>query len=275
MKKFGIVTKRIRLTEIHGAVREEGLIPEYQDIVIQTDDMSVDEWRKMCIFSWVTMVFHSLKVGFFILAYLVDRFHIRYVDLISYISECRMPSGVGSILREELTYFDNQLDCLLKGQGRGHAMPEFGGIYWDEEEASFLRISERLDQFYDEILLMLRHFLREKGCAYDDAELTEAVQYQKMRIPSLHLPAVKEWTFNFNFPEYFETRFHPNPILLTVRPQVLTIYPKDYEEDKTKYARQTILWGRKSGTMMTEVKWRDAVPETLVLNPSKEKEANL
>lgn len=266
MKKFGIETKRIRLTEIHGAIREEGLTPEYQDIVIKTNSMSVEEWRKMCIFSWVTMVLHSLKMGFFLLAYLVDRYRIRHIDLIDYISECRMPEDVGSILREELAHFDRQVERLLKGSGRGHAMPEFGNIYWDEEEASFLRISEKLDPFYDEMLVLLRHFLDERGIAYDDAELAEAVQYQKMRIPSLHPPRERERTFHLNFPEYFETRFHSEPIPLKVKPQVLTINPKDYKGDRTKYSRQTILWGRKSGTMLTEVKWHDEVPEMIASN---------
>lgn len=265
MKKFGIVTNRIRLTEIHGAVREEGLTPEYQDIVIQTNSMPTAEWRKMCIFSWVTMTLHSLKIGFFILAYLVDRFHIRHTDFLRYISECQMPPGVGSILREEWTHFNHQVDRLLEGHGRGHALPEFGGIYWDEEEASFLRISKRLDQFYDEMPVLLRHFLSEKGVAYNDAELAEAVQYQKMRIPSLLPPAEIEQMFHFNFPEYFETRFHSNPVPLTLKPQVLTVHPRDYAGDPTKYARQTILWGRKSGTMLTDIKWRDEVPETVRL----------
>jgi len=264
MKKFGIVTQRIQLTEIHGAVRGEGLVPEYQDIVIKTDSMPTAEWRKMCILSWVTMVLHSLKTGFFILAYLVDRFHIRHTDFIRYISETQMPLGTSSILREELAHFNQQLDRLLQGHGRGHEMSGYGNIYWDEEEASFLRISERLDPFYDEMLVLLKHFLSEKEIAYDVEELAEVIQYQKMRIPSVIPSPTREWAFNFNFPEYFETRFHSEPVPLKAKQQVLTVQPKDYEGDKKRYARETILWGRKSGTMLTKISWRDEVPEIAI-----------
>ena len=268
MKKFGIVTKRIRLTEIHGAIRQEELVPEYQDIVITTNSMPLAEWRKMCIFSWMTMALHSLKLAFFVFGYLVDRFNVRYIDLLTYISECRMPVGLSSLFREEVAHFEKQLDRLLEGHGRGHEMPEYGNIYWDEEEASFLRISEKLDQYYDEMLVLLSEFLKERKIPYDESELAEAVQYQRMRIPSLHPPACTEREFSFNFPEYFETRFGSNPIPLKAKPQILTIYPKDYHGDKAEYARQTILWGRKSGTMLTDVKWDDRVPESVtVLNP--------
>lgn len=268
MKKFGIVTKRIRLTEIHGAIRQEGLVQEYQDIVITTNSMPLAEWRKMCIFSWTTMLLHSLKLAFFVLAYLVDRFGIRHVDLITYIAEHRMPSGVGSLLCEEVAHFEKQVDRLLEGHGRGHESPEFGNLYWDEEETSFLRISGKLDQFYDEMLVLLREFLRERNLPYDEGELTEAVQYQRMRIPSFCPPASTQWRFNFNFSEYFETHFSSNPVPLKAKPQILTVYPRDYQGDKAKYARQTILWGRKSGTMLTDVKWHDELSETVVaLNP--------
>lgn len=258
-KRFGIVTKRIVLTEIHSAIHQDKSPPEYQEIIIATNSMPLAEWRKMAVFSWVTMLLHSMKLGFFILAYLVNRYGIRYVDLISYISECRMPPEIGKILREEVARFETQLDRLLKGHGRGHEMPEFGGIYWDEEEASFLRISDKIDQFYDEMLVLLCEFLNKMDIPYDNAELAEVVQYQRVRIPSCHPPTITEWGFNFNFPEYFETYFYSNPVSLKAKSQILTLYPKDYQGDKIGYARETILWGRKSDALLTNVKWRDDI----------------
>jgi putative methyltransferase len=258
-KRWGIVTKRIILSEIHGAVRPEELAPEFEDIIITTNSMPLSEWRKISVFSWVAMLLQSMRLGVFVLMYMVDRYRIKYMDLLKYISECRMPSGVGNILREEVAHFEAQLDRLLAGHCRGHEMPEFGSIYWDEEEASFLRISDKLDQFYDEMLALLRVFLKERGISYDEAELSEAVQYQRMRIHSCHPPATTERRFSFNFPEYFETRFHRNPVPLSAKPQILTLSRRDFQGDKVRYAREVILWGRKSGAMLAEVKWRDAV----------------
>ena len=87
-----------------------------------------------------------------------------------------------------------------------------------------------------------------------------------MRIRSHHAPADTEHRFNFNFPEYFETCFRAEAQPLTVEPQILTVYnPRDYQGDKADYARETILWGRNSGTMLTDVSWR-GVKETVASN---------
>lgn len=260
-KKFGIVTQRIRLTEIHAAVRQEGSVPEYQDIIVTTNSMPVLAWRKMCVFSWMTMVLHSLKLGFFVLAYLVYRFGVRYTDLIKYLSEGFHESSFkGGILEGELGHFHRQLDRLLAGHGRGHEMAGYGDIYWDEEEASFLRISERLELFYDELLDVVREFLKSKNLAYDEEELREAILYQRMRIPSLAPSAVLEMKFQSNFPEFFEKRFGLSPVDLRPVPQTLRAYPKDYQGDKARYARETILWARKSGTMLVPVERLDEQP---------------
>lgn len=259
MQKYGVVTRRIRLTEIHAAVRDEGLALEYEDIVVATDTMPVADWRRMAVFSWMTMLLHSMKLGFFAIAYLAEHYGVRCIDFIRYVSEGRMPPGIGVMLRAEVAHFEAQVHRLLDGHGRGHVLPEFGGIYWDEEEAAFLRVSDRLDRFYDEFELVLRAFLDQAGIEHDDAELGEAVRYQRLRIPGCTPPAITEWVFRFNFPEYFETLFRSNPTRLRASPQVLTLLPRDFQGDKVRYAREVIMWGRKSGTLLTNVRWKENV----------------
>ena len=259
MARFGIVTRRIQLTEIHAAVREDTLLPEYEDVIVQTNAMPLADWRRMALFSWTTMVLHSLKLGYFLLIYLAERYGVAYTDFIRYISEREMPDGVGTILRGEIAHFDDTLDRLLEGEGRGHVMPEFGGIYWDEEEASFLRISNQLDAFYDEMLTVARSFLADRGIVYDEAELREAVEYQRWRIPSWYRPTLDELHFEHNFPEFFETHFTTRACALERKAQVATaVNPRRFDGDRPRFAKETILWGRKSGTMLVQSAWRPA-----------------
>ena len=254
-RTFGIKTQRIVLNEIHCCIRKANWVKEYQDLVIQHNTMSVDDWRRMLVFSWVTMLLHSLKIGFFLMAYIVDRFNIGYTEFIKHISELMMPSSQGSVFREELSHFHEKIDNFFAGEGRGNIMANYGDIYWEVEEASFLRISERLDQFYQEFKEIIGDYLDTKGIPYDGNELEEAIRYQRMRIPSHCLPSINQWKFNFNFPEYFATRFHSMPVPLKREPQLLFIEPKDFEEDKKRYAREVIIWGRKSGLMLTKARW--------------------
>jgi putative methyltransferase len=259
-RRFGIETRRLRLTEIHGAIRPEGSVVEHEDVIVATASMPVGEWRRMAVFSWLLMVLHSLKLGFFVLAYLADRHRIRFVDLVAWLAAGRMPAATGALLRAEMAAFERQCDRLLAGHGRGHALPEFGAIYWDEEEASFLRLARDLPRFWDELHACLRAFLDERGVAHDPAELAEAIRYQAMRIPAPTPPAVTEWTFEWSFPEYFETLFREDHAPLCRARQRLRVTPTDWDGDLARWARETILWGRKSGTMLVPATWEPAPP---------------
>ena len=125
------------------------------------------------------MLLHSMKLGFFILYYLHERHSIKTSDFISYICDERMPSETGQLFWDEVAEFKSQLDWILQGNGRGRELPEFGPIYWDEEEASLLLISYKQAQFYDEFLAVLKDFLNQHDVSFDEAELGEVIQYQK------------------------------------------------------------------------------------------------
>jgi putative methyltransferase len=250
-ERFGIQTQRLALNEIHGSQRDASWITEYEDVVVRTDSMSLDEWRQMVKLSWVTMVLHSMKIGFYVLVYLLSRLKLRASDLIGFISEERMPEGTGQMLRSELREYDRLIALMLdEGAGRGTILPEYGGCYWDVEEASFLRLSENLDAFYAEFLDVLKAFLNEQGVAYDATELEEVVRYQRARMPSCVPSNMTAYEFTRNLPEYFETAFSSTPAALAPVRQRLELHPKDFGGDKERFARETILWGRKSGTML-------------------------
>ena len=250
--EFGIITKTIELTEIHSNAKKEGEIQEYQDIIIATRSMSIDDWRSSAKFAWLTMLLHSMKLGFFILKYLVDKYGLSYADLIRYICELQMPSNTGSVFRREIEHFENHLDNLLKGKGRGQILAEYGYLYWDVEEAGFLRITEKLGEFYEEFSEIIKCFLIEKAISYDEKELYEVVKYQSLKIPYQVGTNVREYKFSSNLPEYFEHCLHSKPKPLKTEQQLLQLFPKDFGNDKIRYAREVVLWARKSDKILVE-----------------------
>lgn len=257
-ERFKIRTQRLPLAEIHGVMRPGYLVTEYEDIVVETASMSVEDWRKMAKFAWVTMTFHSLKLAYFLMVYLHERHGVKYADFLRAVSEDQATPGAAPILASEMRQFDELLDGILAGQGWGRVMPAYGQIYWDAEEASFLRISERLPEFYGELLEVTRRFLEERRIACPDEELEEVVEYQRLRIPlSDGIPQEGPKLFQHNLPEYFEHTYTARQVPLRRSAQGMELEVKDYRGDRKTYARETILWGRKSGTMLTKVRWYD------------------
>lgn len=245
-KEFGIVTQKIRLTETHGALRPDSSLTEYQELIVATDSMPHATWRNMLIFSWTMMLLYSLKLGFFVLRYLKNRFSIDYTRFVVYLSE-----NAGGIIEHELMFFNSQVEAMNKGEGRGVILPEFGIIYWDTEEASFLRLSGHLDDFYRELEIIVRNFLRAQKTNFDTDELAEVFTYQKLRIPRPSLPAEAVVNFAYNIPEYFDN----TTTAIDNIPMRLHVNATDYKSNNKQYAKETILWGRKSNRLLNDVSW--------------------
>ncbi len=195
-KKFGIVTQRVPLNEIHGTVHDELWVTEYEDIVVTTDSMTVEDWRQMAILSWVTMLMHSLKLGYFVMEWLFDK-GIPHIDFLEYLAT---GPGDGRIAHE-VALFNATLDDMLAGKGRGCVIEDCGDTYWDIEEASFIRCMRDPDAFYADMV----HVLKDFGPGVENV-----IRYQQSRIPTIQM----------------------------------------FDGNVERWARETILWGRKSGTML-------------------------
>ncbi len=72
---------------------------------------------------------------------------------------------------------------MMAGAGRGCVLPGYLDIYWDIEEALFIRIAEKLDAFFGEFESVVRQYLDSEGVIYDDREVSEVMRYQRLRIP--------------------------------------------------------------------------------------------
>lgn len=258
-ERHKIQSKRIKLTEIHGTVRSGDWVDEYEDIVIATASMPHDEWREMVKFSWAMMFLHSMKAGFFVLGWLWDRLKIPPSEFISFI-QSDLSKSFG---------WDNLLDRMLNGEGRGIVLPEYGGIYWDVEEAALLLASEDWVSYYVWINATVREFLESEGESSPVGEETDEIDemslYQIDRMPEAIGRLLYKWRghsrielpFQWNLPEYFDKLGGSSPIQLERNPQKLILKPKDFGGDRERFARETVLWGRKSGTMLVPCEWEN------------------
>lgn len=257
-KKHGIESKKVKLTEIHGSIRDSGWVDEYEEIVIGTNSMPYDQWREMCKFSWLTMLLHSMKAGFFVLGWLWDRYQIPPSEFIIYLLEkSKYPSSLGVKIQNWDCLLD---DMSLWGESRGTILNGlgFGDIYWDVEEAALLCCSNDWDKFYRDLTARLVEFLRSKDHEPNAGELYAVMTYQRLRMPEYNkwqYPSYA-YTFPYNVAEYFEKLFGSSPVPLETRNQMMFYSPKQWNS-KEQFARETVLWGRKSGTMLVPCSWEN------------------
>ena len=147
--------------------------------------MSTTDWRRMTKLATMTMLLHSMKLGFYVLGWLSDRFDLPHVGLIELISEARVRLDATPILREELAYLESYLDAMMAGAGRGCVLPGYLDIYWDIEEALFVRIAEKLDAFFANSRSVVRQYLDSEG-----VDLRRPGSQRSNALPASGIPSV-------------------------------------------------------------------------------------
>lgn len=252
-KKFGIVTQRNCLRETHCSIRNPNLVTEYEHIVVQTNSLPQTDWRKSAVLSIATMVFHGLRIGVFILMYLGERFGVKYVDFLSYVCELNISQQNAPFLYSEVQKYFEQVDRMLAGKGTSIEEPGYGDIYWNFEEAAFLRICEKPDQFYNELFIVICEFLRSQNKQFNENEVKEAILYQQCRMPTIFPRKNDQVEFTYDFPDYFEKLLANDPKPLIAKKQAVKTAPKNYDGRKKDFAKEVIVWGRKNGMNLVEL----------------------
>ncbi|OAN56001.1 hypothetical protein A6A04_10605 [Paramagnetospirillum marisnigri] len=253
VREHGLVTQRVELNEIHGSVRHSDWVAEYEDLVVTSSTMPLDSWKRMAMLSWMTMLMHSLKLGFFVMCWMHEKLGVRHSDYFQRLISVS-PEDEAPMLSAQLALFQDKLGRIGRGEGRGCILPDCGVIYWDVEEAAFLDLSRDFGAFYDELERLTRGYLKDRGIAYDSEELAEVFHYQRLRLPTPAGSLAGRHGFAHSVPSYFETFFDDHRVDLARRPEVLVVEPRDFGGDRERFARETILWGRKSGTMLAKAR---------------------
>ena len=256
IEKHKIKTSSVPLSEIHTVPREEGIITEYEKLIISTSSLSIEDWRNGTVMMWVMQLFHGLKLCFNIQTYMRHRFGVKYTDFFEYV--IHKNSHKYPIIKEEIDQLYNIADGILNGKERGQLLPEFSKIFWEPEEAIYLRISTKKDIFFEELHNIVIDYLNDNGIIFDKEELKEVIKYQKERVPTLNASQNEEVQFSYNIPKYFDKLFLENKVDIIKQPQImkLTNY-KNYDNDKKLFAKEIVLWGRKSNGMMFRCEWRN------------------
>lgn len=255
-EKFGLQTRVIKLAEIHGEARPADFVDELEEIVIGTHSMPHEDWKAALRFSYVMMLFHSLKLAYYPMILLRDRYGLKMSQFIEFVAARKFSSA--PMLSAELDFYDSIIARMVdRGEHRGTVLPEYGEIYWDVEEASFLRLTQDTHGLYDELMRVMVECLTVAGhrVGADLPLLAQAMSYQQCRIPSQCGENPRQVPFDWNLPEYFEARFGSRPVPLVNQGSWLTVTPRNHGGDLNRFAKESILWGRKSGTMLTPVSY--------------------
>lgn len=140
--QYGLRTRLVPLTPVHcRPVRPT----EYEEIVVGTDDMPPEDWKRSCVLSWMVQLFYSFK--------LLDMGPEEIVDF------CLKQIVLGNEITE---YFEAKAGGILIGQGRCDLV---NGIYFEPEEVMYLKYFGRGGDPVEEVIYARKNNFKAKETA--------------------------------------------------------------------------------------------------------------
>lgn len=252
--KHGIQTVEIPIFALHSIPADPNdSVVEREDIVVETNMMSRNDWRRMYHFGWGSQLFHTLGLLQGTAITLHYAYGVRYQDLyqglLNYATE-RPETLIG----REIIELDLVLDRVLAGIGFDQILPDFSDITWPPEEASLLRLSRDFGRFYDEVREFLLDFTEKEGIDIDPVLIDDMLTYQRAVLVDPFAVGNQKLTLSANLPECIaQWRIGNDAKLNRANHHYLVQRTVEYGGNIRDYAKFTVWYGRKGGKYLLPI----------------------
>lgn len=240
--QYGIKTVKSHLCQNHSKVDIEAFYGSRSELVVETNTMSREDWRCALRLSVCVQTFHCFGLLRFLAIYLRKAKGIHYKDFYSSLFYWIENSSV--FIKSELDYVCKSIDCFLAEESDlSFNDSRFGDIYWSFEEALFLCLAYRIEDFYNEINI----FLSTLDYTANDV-ISDLYNYQKnlILLPNQNdriLSLYYDWT------EYFDNTFEPS--FINPEKRHIEIKLKGNNIDSwEEYARRIVWYGKREDRMI-------------------------
>ncbi len=241
-EKYGIKTVRTPFSQYH-CVQNADDVSELSNIIVSTNAMNIDDWRRSFIFSICVQAFHNLGLTRAVAMYLKHEKGVLYKEfyekLISWLDSMPVSSAGGGAFAhlKQLT--------VDVSEGKGTFSVPYGEkeiITWSFEEYIFFRLSGELDAFYNEFASFAKGFVA-------DEDVTDALlAYQKdiIKQPQKDNPEISS---KYDFYGYFNRIYADSYAPLEKKDITLSIEGETFTS-RDEYARVCIWYGRRDDAQL-------------------------
>lgn len=185
----------------HSSIHERGM-SEYEHIIISTASFTLDDLKKIYLYSWLIQTFHSLGIFEYILKYYHKTYSLQYMNFYEIFLE---------FCTTKKTIFSDEYDKVVayitkgySGQGWNHHDPKLGEIYWPIEEASWLRLTYNKIQLLQATEAFLRYLENKLRYNTSNKILHDLIRFQLFLLTTREEEKeIKIENFEFDWKDYF------------------------------------------------------------------------
>lgn len=239
----GIKSVRMPLLLAHSTPEVE--LSEYQNVIVETNSMSCEDWQRTYIFYWAVQCFHCLGLVPQVAILFHKMFGLRYSDFYEKLID-HFASSDGSLVGREIALTRDVVRSSTRGGRLDLVIPKFGEIYWPLEEATFLNLVTNKKSFFEEIRTFIGVLVQDFGHPVDNTLLDDLVLYQASLVKDPYVSDLSV-SLQYDLHGYF-SRLRESEATLKKSPSKLKIKgERSFASDLESYAREVVWFGRKGG----------------------------
>ena len=248
-RQYGMELIESEILNIHGA-RESSIngIKEVQELVIATDSLPRDMWRKARAFSWMTAFLHFDKLIQIPLILMHEMVGASYREMIQ--SFIDADSTQFPQIAEIRDHFLDRAEIIQNGGPEYFYSKEWLGILWPDDEYQLIRLSTEgnLDFFYQEAQQLLEKLLYKLNKTENKPILAESIRINRALIKQPNLKEDIEVKCSYNILEVYNQ-------IISGKPNTPQLKKSSYLIDRSTqtwsdwsaWCREVVWYGNKKG----------------------------
>src|ERR1700688_663101 len=251
LKKFGMVTVQSEIINIHGTREElEDDVPEIQELVIATDSMPKDDWRRTRMFGWMAAFLHFDKLFQMPMMVACEIGGLSYRDIIEAFLEA--PASDYPVIRSVRELFEREALSMQQGGAEYVYAKGWLGIYWPADEYMFIRLAvdNKLDAFYAEAERLLLGMIDDSWPLLNGAG-KEAIKVKAALVSQPYARDDLTIVTRYNVMKFCEALRLGVPIALREEPsRVEVLRSRSHYKAIEDWCREVVWWGNKKGAYL-------------------------
>jgi radical SAM superfamily enzyme YgiQ (UPF0313 family) len=201
------------IRNLHDVIdQEDWEVQEYLDLVVSTDAMPEDDWRRTKVFAWLVDFAYFDRVLQIPLLLLHRRHGWPVHEMLETLVEADPEAH--PTLAALLAALQDKARSIQQGGEEYFPIPEAGGLLWPGDQRSLISLvlDDQVGDFYQEVGDLLGAVLEERGHPEDRILLDEALTFNRATLTLPFEPADKVVVVSHNLWEHYQSLLVDSPI---------------------------------------------------------------
>lgn len=252
IQEHGMEIVQTEIINAHGSkVVLEDDVPEYQELVVSTNSMSHDDWKKARGFAWMASFLHFDKLLQIPIILILNQTDIQFSEIVErflYADRKQFPT-ISAIA----SFFDIEAEKISKGGPEYVFSEEWLSVYWPADEFIFIKLTveDSMKKFYSEAEEILLDLTSKNKSDLPIEAITDAVRANSLLVSKPFPTEDVDCQLSYNVTEVWEKVKSGYEAALKKQDNRLRVTSTKYNyADLNQWCREVVWWGNKKGAYL-------------------------